>query len=89
VTRDNAQIENEKMTHVLQGVIHGKTLLLTDDPGFCDGESVEVVIRPLPVATPTAGKTAAGMLATLQDADDDVNELYRFRHSEPWREVEP
>jgi hypothetical protein len=76
------------MAHVHQGVIHGKTLQLTDDPGFGDGEPVEVVIRSLSTAA-EAGKSAAGMLAGVPGTDDDLDELYRYRHSGNWREVEP
>jgi hypothetical protein len=53
------------MTRTVQGVIHGKTIELKDNPGFSDGEEIEVILRPrrslagaIPAA-PQGRKTAA------------------------------
>ena len=51
------------MAEVVEGVIHGKTIELTVDPGLEDGETVNVVIRRVkPVRTSGQGirATAGG-----------------------------
>ena len=39
------------MSRTVHGVIHGKTIELTEDPGMSDGQKVRVVLAPV---SPTA-----------------------------------
>jgi hypothetical protein len=36
------------MTAMVRGVIHGRTIELSLDPGLSDGQEVEIVLRTLP-----------------------------------------
>ena len=45
----------ELMEETIQGVIHGRTIEWTTEPGITDGVTVEVTIRRLPVRDPDAG----------------------------------
>lgn len=38
------------MSKTVHGVIHGKTIQLTEDPGMSDGQEVHVVLAPVPPA---------------------------------------
>jgi hypothetical protein len=63
------------MAEVVRGVIRGKTIELTADPGITDGATVEVTIRPVTVrdhdATVAAIQRTAGALAHLPQDDWD------------------
>lgn len=57
-----------------RGVIHGKTIELTNDPGLSDGQEVEVILRP---ATESVSgceglRRAAGALADSWQPEDDA-----------------
>ncbi len=75
------------MNLTLHGVIHGKTIELTEDPGIADGERVEVILRakrlpgPPPGWTPGCTETAGGMMADSWTEDDDqiLEEIYEDR----------
>ncbi len=59
------------MSQTIAGVIHGRTIELEANPGFSDGQEIEVMLRPRrhvvePAPTgPEERRTAAGMLAHL------------------------
>lgn len=65
------------MLDTLQGIIHGRTIILDTDPGLEDGRKVEVVLRqnklppPPPGWRPGGTETAAGMLAAEWTETDD------------------
>lgn len=70
------------MSEAIEGVIHGKTIELTSDPGLGDGLRVEVRVRPLPA--PDVGAEAilrtAGALVDLPDeAWDELDQILRDR----------
>lgn len=64
------------MLETLQGIIHGKTIILETDPGLKDGK-VEVVVRqnklppPPPGWRPGGTETTAGMMAEEWNEKDD------------------
>ena len=48
LTRSGAASNEEGPgTHVIQGVIHGKSIELHEEPGLADGQRVEVTLRPV------------------------------------------
>jgi hypothetical protein len=59
------------MADALEGIIHGKTIQLTDDPGLADGQRVEVKVRPVrsPEGRIAAIQQTAGALAHLPAED--------------------
>jgi hypothetical protein len=69
------------MTEVLHGIIHGKTILLEQDPGIGDGRTVEVVLRPVsPVASWGDGlRRCAGALASDPEMDGFLEEIQHER----------
>ena len=78
------------MTQVIEGVIHGRTIVLNGDPGVADGSQVQVVLQ---VDSPSSGreppdrKTAAGRMANYTDDDDAVlAEIYQDRRRDTRRE---
>lgn len=82
------------MTRQLQGVIHGKTIELNENPGLLDGEEIEVTLRlRRPSAEPMSGvpgdrPTAAGMLAHLPaDVDEELEAVIRERQGGSFREI--
>jgi hypothetical protein len=82
------------MAQVMHGVIHGKTIELQENPGFSDGEEIEVVLRPRGVSQgvsqdrPGTRPTAAGMLAHLPaEVDTDLDEIVRDRKRGVFREI--
>jgi hypothetical protein len=82
------------MTHAILGVIRGKTIELKENPGFSDGEEIEVVLlRPRLVTGEAIGggsvrrPTAAGMLAHLPpEVDEELNAIIRERKRGTFRE---
>jgi hypothetical protein len=48
------------MSDVIHGVIHGKTIVLAENPGIADGQPVEVAVRALPAARNGARNSCIG-----------------------------
>ena len=65
------------------GVVRGKTIELSEAPGFAEGQPVSVVIKPLPAKLePGEGwKRLAGILADDWTDEDDriLEEIYQSR----------
>jgi hypothetical protein len=72
------------MAETIQGVIHGKTIELSADPGIGDGQVVEVVVRVVerPEAWGEGIRRSAGAMAGHWTEEDDriLEELHRDRH---------
>lgn len=49
------------MIKSLHGVVHGRTIELTEAPGFAEGQQVELIVR---VAAPAQRLPGAGLAAT-------------------------
>jgi hypothetical protein len=80
------------MSQTILGVIHGKTIELKENPGFSDGQEIEVMLRPRrdvvePVPTgPEERRTAAGMLAHLPpEVDEELDAIVRERRKGAFR----
>ena len=81
------------MTKTLHGVIHGKTIELSDDPGLADGEAVKIVMQSI---KPSLEKTGAGLRRCEGALADDpywdgiMDEIQQSRKIERRpQEVEP
>jgi hypothetical protein len=57
------------MTKTLHGKVHGKTIVLDEDPGVAEGQEVEVLVK---VITNSALKTGEGFLHTAGALADDT-----------------
>ena len=74
-----------EMTRTLHGVIRGKTIELSDNPGLADGASVQIVMLSI---KPSYDKSAAGLqrcagaLADDPYWDDIMEEIQQSRQIE-------
>jgi hypothetical protein len=82
------------MVMQVQGVIHGTTIELKEDPGLADGVEIEVILLPRRVVAelgpgaPPERPTAAGMLAHLPpEVDEELEAIVREREKGVFREV--
>lgn len=65
------------MVRQVQGVIHGRTIELTDDPGVADGQQVMITIKTLPNPRPWGeglGRCAGAFAADWTEEDDRILE---------------
>jgi hypothetical protein len=71
------------MDKTFHGVMHGKMVELTDDPGMGDGQRVEVTVRPAKEDGNWGDglRRCAGALAELWTEEDDriLEEIYQDR----------
>jgi len=82
------------MNKTMQGIVHGRTIELDDDPGIEEGRKVEVVLRvkqlpgPPPRWRPGGRETAAGMMADHWSEEDDriLEQIYQDRKRDSRRE---
>jgi hypothetical protein len=88
---ESTQAGGSIMTKVIQGVVHGKTIALEDDPGFAEGQLVELTIRA--VKPPTSRQPGEGFLRTEGALADDtewdaiMEEIYQSRKQERRPEI--
>ncbi|MDP6117982.1 MAG: hypothetical protein QF437_15615 [Planctomycetota bacterium] len=80
------------MTKLLNGIIHGKTVELSDDPGMEDGQEVEVMVR-LAKENGNWGdglRRCAGALADSWTEEDDriLDQIYKERQTDSRPEIE-
>jgi len=86
VSRLFVPVEEGRMTMVLHGKIHGRTIELAEDLGLAEGQEVEVSIRTVPVAA--AREPGDGLLRTEGALADDpywdaiMEEIYQARRSD-------
>ena len=75
------------MPDAIEGVIHGKTIELTTDPGLTDGQAVRVNVRPL--QTPDQCREAilrtAGSMANDPDFDAVMAQVESDRREARYR----
>jgi hypothetical protein len=87
-------IRGDPMTSkTFHGVVNGKTIELSDDPGIPAGQEVEVVVTPSPSAKSPWGegiRACAGALANEWTEEDDriLEEIYQQRKSDTRPEIE-
>ena len=75
------------MSVVVQGVIHGKTIELKENPGVADGQEVEVTVRALQPG-PTWGegiRRSAGAAAGIPGVEEAFEEIQRERKAARFR----
>ncbi len=82
------------MAKPIPGVIHGTTIELKENPGFADGEEVEVVLlyrRQIAGSDPGVSferRTSAGMLAHLPpEVDEELDAIILERKNSVFREI--
>jgi hypothetical protein len=79
------------MIRQVQGVIHGRTIELSEDPGVADGQQVEITIKALPTARSWGEglRRCAGAFAADWTEEDDriLDEIYRERKRDTRGEI--
>lgn len=79
------------MNKSIAGIIHGNTIELSENPGFLEGQAVEVVVlASLPPRVCSEGiLRSAGALANEWTEEDDqiLDEIYQDRKRESNREI--
>ena len=79
------------MIKVMQGVVHGTTIELRENPGVADGQEVEITVRvPEPARAWGEGiRRSAGAMADFWTDEDDkiLEELYQERRRDSHREI--
>ena len=82
------------MVRHVQGIIHGTTIELKENPGLADGVEIEVTLLPRRVAdgpgldVPGERTTAAGMLAHLPpEVDEEIGAIICDRKNRGFREI--
>ncbi len=79
------------MNKILQGVIRGNTIELSENPGLAEGQTVRVVLQPVGPSQPWGEgiRKSAGGLADEWTEDDDriLEEIYRDRKRDSHREI--
>jgi hypothetical protein len=69
------------MAKSLRGIVHGRTIELSEDSGLEDGQQVEITIKPVPTPRPWGEGIlrSAGALADDPEWDNVMEEIYRQR----------
>lgn len=77
------------MAAVVRGVVHGRTIELTGDPGIADGATVEVTVRAVADPDPRVAAIlrTAGAMADDPEFDAAMEEIRRDRRSAQYREL--
>jgi hypothetical protein len=79
------------MNKIIQGVIHGNTIELSENPGLADGQSVQVVVQAVEPPRPWGEgiRNSAGALADQWSDEDDkiLAEIYQDRRRDSHREI--
>jgi hypothetical protein len=74
------------MNKVLHGVVHGKTIELSESPGMADGQEVEVVVKFSMPSRPWGEgiRSSAGALAGQWTEEDDriLEQIHQSRKLE-------
>ena len=78
------------MPKSIEGVIHGKTIELTTDPGLANGQAVRVFVKPLPKPEQAlqAILRTAGSMSNDPDFEAAMAQVERDRRSAIHRESE-
>lgn len=72
------------MNKMIEGVVHGRTIELAEDPGVGDGQRVQVVLSLPPAAAEQGGgiRRTAGALADDPQWDEIMAEVHAGRKRE-------
>lgn len=79
------------MNKIAHGIVHGNIIELKNNPGFQDGQEVEVIVKVVKEKRPWGEglKRCAGALANQNPEEDDMilEELHRQRKCDMGREI--
>jgi hypothetical protein len=79
------------MLRQVHGVIHGRTIELTEDPGVADGQQVEITIKTVSNPRPWGEglRRCAGAFAAEWTEEDDriLDEIHQERKRDTRKEI--
>jgi hypothetical protein len=79
------------MTRTFQGVIHGRTIELTEDSGVADGQQVEITIKTVASQIPWGEglRRCAGAFAADWTEEDDriLEQIHQERKQETRKDI--
>jgi len=79
------------MTITVNGVVHGKTIELDEDPGVAEGQQVQITIKTVPAKRPWGEglRRCAGALANDWTDEDDriLEEIHQDRKRDTRKEI--
>lgn len=79
------------MTKTVIGVVHGKTIELTEELGLADGQQVEIIVRVAKTRTSEPWgeglRRCAAALADIPGLDEDIEAILKERKSSTFRDV--
>ena len=79
------------MIKTLRGIVHGRTVELTEDPGVADGLQVEITIKTVASPKPWGEglRRCAGAFAADWTEEDDriMEEIHRERKRDTRKEI--
>jgi len=79
------------MTHLIRGVIHGKTIELKEDIGLIDGQEIEMTVQVVPPGDKWGEgilRSAGAMAAWWTEEDDRIlEEIHKDRKRPSGREI--
>lgn len=72
------------MSKTIHGIVHGRTIELSEDPGVADGAEVEVVVKAAPQAKAWGDgiRRSAGGWANYPEMDAVMEQIQQDRRSE-------
>jgi hypothetical protein len=79
------------MTKIMHGKAHGRTIELSEDTGFAEGQEVEVSVRAVP--SRQSRKPGDGLLRAEGALEEDpfwdaiMDEIYRDRKNDTRKEI--
>jgi len=79
------------MNQILRGIVRGRIIELQGDPGFDDGQQIEVELRPLANDRQWGDgiRRSAGSLADIPGLDEEIDAIVAERQLSSHREIEP
>jgi hypothetical protein len=66
------------MSSVFEGVIHGRSIELTEDSGLPDGQTVRVIVESMSAIAPTGGDAREALQRAAGSWSDDVDGLDQY-----------
>ncbi len=66
------------MSSVFEGVIHGRSIELTEDSGLPDGQAVRVIVESMPAVAPPLGDAREALKRAAGSWSDDVDGLDQY-----------
>jgi predicted DNA-binding antitoxin AbrB/MazE fold protein len=77
------------MMRILHGVVHGRTIELTDHPGFKEGAAVEIEVRDVSNTGPVQQSSIRGVSDWSEEDDRIFEEIERERKATMPRDIDP